>query len=749
MKHSLSFFIVAFFVIGFLGAHPSHAAILVNDAQMVSQTVPSTMSAGQVYPISITLKNIGNTTWREIEQYRFGSQAPVDNMTWGLNRIKLLETESIAPGQEKTFTFNVTAPTTPGTYDFQWKMIREGIEWFGNFTARLSITVTEPIRDIIAPTAPTRLSAIASKTEQKVDLSWDASTDAYGVTEYQIERCQGAACSSFYQIGSVQGLTYTDTGVSPGTTYRYRVRATDAANNLSAYSGGATITTAQRPDVEGPSITLISPAGGSTVGGRYVTLYANVTDATGVAGVQFYIEGEKFGTEDTYAPYQVVWDTTLHASTTALISVEARDIVGNQRSLSPMLINVDNSKPNYLITVTQSGGGMVSPGASTIVEGQGQAFTFTPDSGYMVSSIMVDGTTQGAGSSYTFSDVKSTHSLSVSFIEAPDTFAPVRKRVSPAETIGAGTIIVTLSVSTDEEAYCRYGPTAGLSYADLPKNFSSTGYLSHSSTLTDLKEDTGYTYYVRCKDKLGNENTDDLEISFAVLKVETIIPPVVPKPVTPTQTPTTVQTPTAQITPSAGAIILAYNLSLGMKNDEVRRLQIFLQGTGDFPLSQDATGYFGPMTKASVISYQTKKGIDGTGFVGILTRTSIAGGATVPTSAVAPKAAGTSTATVPAVVKPVGPRKVLYPGMEGDDVKEVQKKLKGRGYFVSGYIPDGKFDSFMLSVVRRFQCENMGICSGSIETNGYGLVGLKTKAALDAAPAAKTETTPLQTPAFQ
>jgi peptidoglycan hydrolase-like protein with peptidoglycan-binding domain len=480
-------------------------------------------------------------------------------------------------------------------------------------------------------------------------------------------------------------------------------------------------------------------------------LYANVTDNTAVAGVQFYLEGEKLGIEDTYPPYQLTWDTTSYSSTTAVIAVEARDTFGNQRTSSPITVTVDNSAVNYLISVSQTGGGLVSPGTASVVHGQDQAFIFTPDSGYQVSAIMIDGVTTGSANSYSFSGVQSSHTLSVSFTEAPDTFAPIRKRVSPAESIGAGTVVATLSVSTDEEAYCRYGPTAGLSYANLPKNFSSTGYLSHSTTLTDLKENTGYTYYVRCKDKLGNENTDDMEISFAVLAVETVVPPpVVSSPVTTTLTQTIKQTVGTQTTSSAGSIILAYNLSLGMKNDEVRRLQIFLQGTGDFPTTQDATGYFGPMTKTSVVSYQTKKGIDGTGFVGVLTRTSIAGGASVPTSSVAPRAAVAVAQTTPTVAKPIGPRKVLYPGMEGDDVKEIQKKLKARGYFVSGYVPDGKFDSFMLSIVRRFQCENMSICSGSIDTNGYGLVGLKTKAALDAAPTVtKTETTPLQTPAFQ
>ncbi len=71
-------------------------------------------------------------------------------------------------------------------------------------------------------------------------LTWTASTDNVGVTGYLIERCQGVACSGFAQITTVATTTYTDTGLLDNTTYRYRVRATDAAGNLSAYSSIAT-----------------------------------------------------------------------------------------------------------------------------------------------------------------------------------------------------------------------------------------------------------------------------------------------------------------------------------------------------------------------------------------------------------------------------------------------------------------------------------------------------------------------------
>ena len=75
-------------------------------------------------------------------------------------------------------------------------------------------------------------------------MSWAAATDNVGVTGYRFERCQGASCTTFSQIATPTGTSFAHTGLSPSTTYRYRVRASDAAGNLGAYSPIASATTA-------------------------------------------------------------------------------------------------------------------------------------------------------------------------------------------------------------------------------------------------------------------------------------------------------------------------------------------------------------------------------------------------------------------------------------------------------------------------------------------------------------------------
>src|SRR5262249_54525956 len=89
--------------------------------------------------------------------------------------------------------------------------------------------------DTQAPTAPSALTATPASGTQ-INLSWTASTDNVGVANYQIERCQGVGCSTFAQIATATATTFSNTGLTNATSYTYRVRATDGAGNLSAYS---------------------------------------------------------------------------------------------------------------------------------------------------------------------------------------------------------------------------------------------------------------------------------------------------------------------------------------------------------------------------------------------------------------------------------------------------------------------------------------------------------------------------------
>jgi hypothetical protein len=110
-----------------------------NAAGPINQSVPQTMVAGGVYTVSITMKNTGNTTWTGDAGYGLGSSNPHDNWTWGIGRVTV--PGEIPPDGFAQFTFQVTAPSTPGSYNFEWGMLQEYVEWFGNPSDNLVINV--------------------------------------------------------------------------------------------------------------------------------------------------------------------------------------------------------------------------------------------------------------------------------------------------------------------------------------------------------------------------------------------------------------------------------------------------------------------------------------------------------------------------------------------------------------------------------------------------------------------------------
>ena len=72
----------------------------------------------------------------------------------------------------------------------------------------------------------------------------------------------------------------------------------------------------------------------------------------------------------------------------------------------------------YTIEATAGAGGSISPSGSVSVrEGRDQTFTITPDKGYAVSTVKIDGKSIGAVKSYTFENVSRTHTIEVIFVK--------------------------------------------------------------------------------------------------------------------------------------------------------------------------------------------------------------------------------------------------------------------------------------------------------------------------------------------
>ncbi|WP_437620628.1 hypothetical protein [Sorangium sp. So ce1151] len=116
------------------GAEPR----LENDSDFVAQYVPVVMAPGSKHHVSVEMRNIGTKTWMP-GRHKLGSDLPADNTRWGRHRAEL--ERPVPPGGTTVFQFEVTAPATRGEHVFRWKMLEEGVRWFGPGTPRIVVAV--------------------------------------------------------------------------------------------------------------------------------------------------------------------------------------------------------------------------------------------------------------------------------------------------------------------------------------------------------------------------------------------------------------------------------------------------------------------------------------------------------------------------------------------------------------------------------------------------------------------------------
>ncbi|HYR13589.1 MAG TPA: fibronectin type III domain-containing protein, partial [Mycobacterium sp.] len=148
-------------------------------------------------------------------------------------------TSFVQIGTSTSTAYADTNLTPASTYVYRVRATDSG----GNLSAYSATASATTSADTQPPTAPGGITASAISSSQ-INLAWTAATDNVGVTGYRIESCVGAGCTNFAQIGTSASTSFSATGLTAATTYLYRVRATDAAGNLSSYSGTASATTA-------------------------------------------------------------------------------------------------------------------------------------------------------------------------------------------------------------------------------------------------------------------------------------------------------------------------------------------------------------------------------------------------------------------------------------------------------------------------------------------------------------------------
>jgi hypothetical protein len=187
--------------------------------------------------------------------------------------------------------------------------------------------------------------------------------------------------------------TCTITGLADDTLYYFVVRAW-VGSDISGDSNEAAHQTA----AAGPQTHIISATAGAN-------------GSISPSGMVSVYEGDDQHFDFSANPGYHISNVQVNGqSIGAVASYTFSNVTGNHT------ISVSFAVDTHTISASAGSGGSIAPaGSVNVAGGSGQTFTFTPNNGYHVAGITVDGQSIGAASSYTFSNVTGNHTISVSF----------------------------------------------------------------------------------------------------------------------------------------------------------------------------------------------------------------------------------------------------------------------------------------------------------------------------------------------
>lgn len=141
---------------------------------------------------------------------------------------------------------------------------------------------------------------------------------------------------------------------------------------------------------------------------------------------------------------------------------------------------VPKTGSNVTITATAGANGSISPaGAISVVRNGNKTFTMTPNAGYIIGDVLVDGISVGAVSSYTFTNVTKDYTIDVSFVP---------KAYTITATAGANGVISpagATNVAQNADQTFNIIPNAGYNVLDVKIDGTSVGALT-SYTFTNV-----------------------------------------------------------------------------------------------------------------------------------------------------------------------------------------------------------------------------------------------------------------------
>jgi hypothetical protein len=109
-------------------------------ADIEFHSFPGALDCGETATATVTVRNTGSADWTRSGGYKLGAVDDSDPFYGPGTRVWLDESSLVPPQATWTFAVELTAPSAPGTFITDWRMVHEGVTWFGE-TVSASIDV--------------------------------------------------------------------------------------------------------------------------------------------------------------------------------------------------------------------------------------------------------------------------------------------------------------------------------------------------------------------------------------------------------------------------------------------------------------------------------------------------------------------------------------------------------------------------------------------------------------------------------
>lgn len=330
------------------------------------------------------------------------------------------------------------------TYTPDWAGLPAGQDW--TFSSEASIVL--PKQDFAADGNLLTYAISGGKAGDKITLILKASCDNYEdftitltITLTEKDDQKPLTITGAGSVVYGQTLTLTTTGGSGTGTVTYRIDTAISTGEATidpntgvltpVKVGSVSVIAAKAGDnnyndvTSAPFVLMIKPAT-PTGEPKYTKI---TTSGKTLKDVTLTIEGSTLNPSDG----KLEWvddkgeplpnDTTVKANTTYKWRFTPDD--DNYTTLTGEVELYHKSSSGggwydsyYTIKATAGAGGSISPSGNVSVrEGRDQTFTITPDKGYAVANVKIDGKSIGAVKSYTFENVSRTHTIEVIFVK--------------------------------------------------------------------------------------------------------------------------------------------------------------------------------------------------------------------------------------------------------------------------------------------------------------------------------------------